>query len=235
MGSIQDEAKRIVGEKVASWIKSGMVLGLGTGSTAARAIEALGNRISAGELSGICGVATSFASEQLARQHGIRLTTLDEISLIDLAFDGADEVDSNLNLIKGRGAAQTREKIVESQAQRFVVLVDESKLVKTLGSRMPLPVEVVPMAVRPVMDVIRDLGASPEIRMGQKKDGPIVSDQGLWIVDATFDDAFDANHVNQTLLNTPGVLDHGLFLGLATDLLVGRSDGSVTHESSVGL
>jgi ribose 5-phosphate isomerase A len=231
MGSSQDEAKRIVGEKVASWIEDGMVLGLGTGSTAARAIEALGARIAAGEISNVCGVATSFASEQLARKYSIRLTTLDEVAEIDFAFDGADEVDPDMNLIKGRGAAQTREKIVESQARRFVVLVDESKLVKTLGSRMPLPVEVVPMAVRPVMDVIRSLGAVPEIRMGEKKDGPVVSDQGLWILDATFSQGFDANHVNDTLLHTPGVLDHGLFLGLATDLLVGRSDGTVSHET----
>ena len=233
MGSPQDEAKRIVGEQVASWITDGMTLGLGTGSTAAKAIEALGARIRDGALSDVCGVATSFASEQLARAHGIRLVTLDEVAGIDLAFDGADEVDPDMNLIKGRGAAQTREKIVESQADRFVVLVDESKLVETLGTRMPLPVEVVPMAVRPVMDMIRSLGADPEIRMGQKKDGPVVSDQGLWIIDATFHAAFDAADVNRRLLSTPGVLDHGLFLDLATDLLVGYADGRVEHTSKL--
>lgn len=231
MGSSQDEAKRIVGQRVASWIENGMVLGLGTGSTAAFAIEALGARIASGEITNVCGVATSFAAEQLARRYGIRLTSLDEVSEIDLAFDGADEVDPAMDLIKGRGAAQTREKIVESQARRFVVLVDESKLVDNLGSRMPLPVEVVPMSVRPVMDAIRSLGAVPEIRMGQKKDGPVVSDQGLWIVDATFHEPFDSAHVNNVLLHTPGVLDHGLFLGLATDLLVGRADGNVTHQT----
>lgn len=231
MTATQDEAKRIVGEKVASWIQDGMVLGLGTGSTAARAIEALGGRLASGELCNIRGVATSFASERLARKHQIPLVTLDEVQKIDLAFDGADEVDPDLNLIKGRGAAQTREKIVESQAERFVVLVDETKLVETLGTRMPLPVEIVPMAVRPIMDVIRSLGARPEIRMGQQKDGPIVSDQGLWIVDAMFDRMENLDVVNQTLLNTPGVLDHGLFLNMTTDLLVGRSDGSVEHHT----
>jgi len=231
MTSSQDDAKRLVGDRVASWIKDGMTLGLGTGSTAARAIEALGARLAAGEISDVRGVPTSFASERLARKYNIPLVTLDEIETIDLAFDGADEVDPDLNLIKGRGAAQTREKIVETQATRFVVLVDESKIVETLGTKMPLPVEIVPMAVRPVMDVIRSLGAVPEIRMGNRKDGPIVSDQGLWILDATFDGISDPVHVNQILLNTPGVLDHGLFLNLATDLLIGRSDGSVEHQS----
>jgi ribose 5-phosphate isomerase A len=231
LSATQEEAKRIVGEQVADWIESGMTLGLGTGSTAARAIEALGNRIASGHVADIRGVATSFASERLARQYHIPVVTLDEIDRIDLAFDGADEVDPELNLIKGRGAAQTREKIVESQADRFVVLVDESKLVQRLGSRMPLPVEIVPMAARPVMDVIRSLGAVPEIRMGQQKDGPIVSDQGLWIIDALFDGIDDLLHVNQTLLSTPGVLDHGLFLNMATDLLIGRPDGSVEHRT----
>ena len=231
MTSSQDDAKRLVGERVASWIKDGMTLELGTGSTAACAIKALGARLAAGEISRIRGVATSFASERLARKYNIPLVTLDEIDTIDLAFDGADEVDRDLNLIKGRGAAQTREKIVETQAKKFVVLVDESKLVESLGTRMPLPVEVVPMAVRPVMDVLRLLGATPELRMGRRKDGPIVSDQGMWIVDATFDGINDPADVNQILLNTPGVLDHGLFLNMATDLLIGRSDGSIKHQT----
>ncbi|HAY36768.1 MAG TPA: ribose 5-phosphate isomerase A, partial [Bacteroidetes bacterium] len=172
---------------------------------------------------------TSFASERLARQHGIPVSTLDETPELDLAFDGADEVDADMTLIKGRGAAQTREKIVAAQAARFVVLVDESKMVTRLGTKFPLPVEIVPMAAAPVMNVLRSLGAQPELRMGAKKDGPVVSDQGLWILDGMFDEIADARHVNQVLLNTPGVVDHGLFIDMATDVLIGKSDGSVEH------
>ncbi len=228
MAATQDDAKRLVAKRVAEWIEDGMILGLGTGSTAARAIESLGERITVEKLS-IRGVPTSYAAERLAGRHGIPVVSLDQIGKIDLAFDGADEVDPGLNLIKGRGAAQTREKIVASQAARFVVLVDESKLVNTLGMKMPLPIEVVPMAVRPVMDVVEVLGGRPEIRMGARKDGPVVSDQGFWIIDASFDAITDLAEVNERLLMTPGVLDHGLFVKMATDVLVGRSDGSVEH------
>jgi ribose 5-phosphate isomerase A len=226
MSDLQAAAKKAVGEHVASLISSGMTLGIGTGSTAAMAIEALGRRIAEEGLQ-VRGVATSFAAERLARQHGIGLTTLDEIPDLDLAFDGADEVDPAFTLIKGRGAAQTREKIVASRAKQFIVLVDESKMVDKLGYRMPLPVEVVPMAVTPVMKVLCALGATAEIRMGMKKDGPVVSDQGMWVVDAMFDGISDPEHVNDVLLKTPGVVDHGLFIGLATQVLVGTSEGTV--------
>lgn len=226
MSDLQVAAKRAVGEHVASLISSGMTLGIGTGSTAAMAIEALGRRVSEEGLE-VKGVATSFAAERLARQHGIGLTTLDEIPDLDLAFDGADEVDPAFTLIKGRGAAQTREKIVASRAKEFIVLVDESKMVDKLGFRMPLPVEVVPMAVTPVMKVLGALGARAEIRMGMKKDGPVVSDQGMWVVDAMFDGISNPEHVNDVLLKTPGVVDHGLFIGLATQVLVGTSEGAV--------
>ena len=228
MSDLQKAAKRAVGKQVASMIKSGMKLGLGTGSTAALAIEELGIRVREEGLD-VTGVPTSFASERLARQHGIPVSTLDETPELDLAFDGADEVDADMTLIKGRGAAQTREKIVAAQAARFVVLVDESKMVTRLGTKFPLPVEIVPMAAAPVMNVLRSLGAQPELRMGAKKDGPVVSDQGLWILDGMFDEITDARNVNEILLNTPGVVDHGLFIDMATDVLIGKSDGSVEH------
>lgn len=227
MARTQNDAKRLVGQTVAGMITSGMVLGLGTGSTAAMAIQALGERVSREGLD-VVGIPTSFASERLARENGIPLTSLDEHPLVDLAFDGADEFDPGLALIKGRGAAHTREKIVAAQAREFVVLVDESKRVSRLGERMSLPVEVVPMAVAPVMAVLRKMGASPVLRMGMKKDGPVVTDQGLWILDAAFDHGLgDLDAVNTTLLQTPGVLDHGLFVGMATTVLVGCEDGTV--------
>ncbi|NBC00263.1 MAG: ribose-5-phosphate isomerase RpiA, partial [Bacteroidetes bacterium] len=153
-------AKTAAAEAVVALVSDGMILGLGTGSTTALALEALGARIRAEGLS-VTGVPTSFAAERLARQHGIPLTTLDVAERLHLAMDGADEVDDAFRLIKGRGAAHTREKIVAAQADRFVVLVDPSKRVDTLGTRMPLPVEVVPMAAGPVERVLQRLGAKP--------------------------------------------------------------------------
>ncbi len=229
----QQAAKQAVASHVVNLIEDGMRLGLGTGSTAALAIAALGRRIAEEGLH-VVGVPTSFAAERLARQHGIPTTTFDTVDRLDLAFDGADEVDPALALIKGRGAAHTREKIVAAQADRFVVLVDDSKLVDQLGTRMPLPVEVLPMACTPVMRTLEALGARPELRMGQAKDGPVVSDQGFWIIDAHFANGIaDAVTLNRTLLDLPGVLDHGLFLSLATDVLIGyRDDGRVEVRSS---
>jgi len=226
MTRTQDDAKRRVGEEVAGWIDNGMTVGLGSGSTAARAIEALGRRVAAEGLH-IVGVATSIASERLAESLGIRVVRLDDVDAIDLAFDGADEVDGDFNLIKGAGGAHTREKIVAAQARRFVILIDESKRVTRLGSRMPLPVEIVPMAVRPVTRRIESLGGRPDLRMDDAQNGPYLTDQGFWILDAAFDGIDNPITLDRELLMTPGILDHGLFLGMATDVLVGTSDGRV--------
>jgi ribose 5-phosphate isomerase A len=218
--------KKLVGEAVAAMVEDGMKVGLGTGSTTAFAIEALGLRIRNEGLN-IIGTPTSFAAERLARQYGIPLVTLDEIEALDLAMDGADEVDPNLNLIKGRGAAHTREKVVAQLAKRFVVLVDDSKMVAQLGTKMPLPVEVLPMAISPVMRRLAALGGNPELRMGKMKDGPVVTDQGFWIVDVHFPQGIaDAHLLNTQILQMEGVLDHGLFLNMATDVLIGKNDGT---------
>jgi ribose 5-phosphate isomerase A len=222
------KGKIAAGNKAVSLIEDGMTVGLGTGSTAAVAIEALGKRIKQEGLS-IIGTPTSYAAELLAKAQDIPLCDLDAVEEIDIAFDGADEVDGSLNLIKGRGAAHTREKVVASLARRFLVLVDESKMVNRLGVIMPVPVEVIPMAAFPIMRRLEALGARPEIRISQGKDGPVVSDQGFWIIDAHFDGIPDPYRLDTELKNTAGVLDHGLFLGLATDVLVGADDGSVRH------
>lgn len=221
--------KRKVGEVLAGWIAPGMTLGFGTGSTATAAMEALAHRCKTEGLQ-VRGVPTSFASEQCARALGLPLTSLDEVDTLDLAFDGADEVDPALRLIKGRGAAHTREKIVASQANRVVILVDDSKIVTKLGTRMPVPVEIVPMALRPVSRLIERLGGRPELRMGKAKDGPVVTDQGLWVLDAHFPEGLsDPEAVAEALDRCPGVLEHGLFLGMATDVLVACGDGRVEH------
>jgi ribose 5-phosphate isomerase A len=224
----QNTAKKIAGEKAAGWIADGMHVGLGTGSTAAYAITELGRRIRDEGLR-ITGVPTSFAAERLAREHGIPLASLDEVEYLDFALDGADEVDPAFNLIKGRGGAHTRERVVAALARRFVVMVDASKLVRTLGEKMPLPVEVLPMACAPVLRGLKELGAEPEVRTGSGKDGPTVTDQGFWIIDARFSGIADPRQLAATVRSLPGVLDHGLFVELATDVLIGAPDGTVRH------
>lgn len=222
-------AKAAAGQAVASWVESGMRVGLGTGSTTAYAIQALGARIQTEGLD-VIGTPTSFAAERLAREAGIPLATLDEIHDLDLAFDGADEIDPDLHLIKGRGAAHTREKVVASLARRFVVLGDPSKQVARLGTKMPVPVEVLPMAATPVAHRLETLGGQPELRMGQKKDGPILTDQGFWVWDVTFENGIaDPAELDRAIRMIPGVLDHGLFIDMATDVLIGKADGSVEH------
>ena len=233
-----EDAKRAAGEAAAALVESGMRLGLGTGSTTAFAIEAVGRRIREEGLD-VAGVPTSFAAERLARQHGVPLLTLDDLGLdtlapeaaaLDLAMDGADEVSPTLDLTKGRGAAQVREKVVAALAARFVVLIDPSKEVERLGTRMPVPVEVLPMAQPAIARALRGLGAEPVLRMGQSKDGPVVTDQGLWVIDAHFAGGIaEPRPLASALDALPGVLGHGLFLGMATDVLVGTAAGEVRH------
>jgi ribose 5-phosphate isomerase A len=226
-----DAAKQAAGRAASQLVDDGMRLGYGTGSTTAYALEALGERVRTGGLT-ITGVPTSHAAERLARQHGLPLTTLGDVERLDLALDGADEIDDEGRLIKGRGAAHTREKVVATQAERVAILGDPRKRVDRLGASVPLPVEVLPMAATPVMRRIEALGATPEVRTGSGKDGPVVTDQGFWVVDATFPDAIaDPAAVGQALAACPGVLDHGLFLGLTTDVFIGAPDGSVDHAT----
>ncbi|NJR51374.1 MAG: ribose-5-phosphate isomerase RpiA [Leptolyngbyaceae cyanobacterium CSU_1_3] len=214
--------KQQVGVAAAARVQSGSIVGLGTGSTTAYAIQALGDRLKSGDLKDIKGVPTSFQAIVLARQYGIPLVTLDEIGSIDLAIDGADEVDPQKNLIKGGGAAHTQEKIVDSLAAQFIVVVDGGKLVDRLGSTFLLPVEVIPMAVTPAMRAIAKLGGKPELRMGIKKAGPVVTDQGNLVIDVKFDRIDNPAELEKTLNNIPGVLENGLFVGVADVVLIGE-------------
>lgn len=214
--------KQQVGKAAAERVKSGSIVGLGTGSTTAYTIQFLGERLKSGELKDIVGVPTSFQAEVLARQYGIPLTTLDVIDRIDVAIDGADEVDPQLNLIKGGGAAHTREKIVDTLAEQFIVVVDSSKLVDKLGSTFLLPVEVIPMAYAPVMRAIEKLGGKPQLRMGVKKAGPVITDQGNMVIDVKFDSIDDPAGLEKALNNIPGVLENGLFVGVTDLVLVGE-------------
>lgn len=224
--------KQEVGRAAAAQVKSGTVLGLGTGSTTAFAIQFIGERLASGDLSDIKGVPTSFQASVLAKKYGIPLTTLDEVDRIDLAIDGADEVDPKFNLIKGGGAAHTREKIVDGLAEAFIVVVDSSKLVDKLGSTFPLPVEVLPMAIAPVTRALEALGAKVELRMGVNKDGPVITDQGNMVLDAKFDAIANPVEMEQSINNIPGVLENGLFVDVATEVLVGEvKDGKASVRS----
>ncbi|MBE8996068.1 ribose-5-phosphate isomerase RpiA [Microcystis aeruginosa] len=214
--------KQEVGKAAANLVQSNSVVGLGTGSTTAYAIEYLGARLQSGEISNIVGVPTSFQAQVLARKYGIPLTTLDVIVKMDIAIDGADEVDPQKNLIKGGGAAHTQEKIVDSLADIFVVVVDGNKLVDKLGSTFLLPVEVLPMAMTPVMLKLEALGGKPSLRMGVKKAGPVVTDQGNLVIDVKFDSIDDPADLERTINNMPGVLENGLFVGVADLILVGE-------------
>jgi ribose 5-phosphate isomerase A len=221
--------KQEVGRAAAAKVKSDTIVGLGTGSTTAFAIQFLGDRLASGELKNIKGVPTSFQASVLAKKYGIPLTTLDEVDRIDIAIDGADEVDPQFNLIKGGGAAHTREKIVDGLAEEFIVVVDSSKLVDKLGSTFALPVEVLPMAVAPVTRALEGMGAQVELRMGVKKDGPVITDQGNMVLDAKFDAIANPAEMEKTINNIPGVLENGLFVGVATEVLVGEvKDGQAT-------
>ena len=224
--------KQEVGRAAAAQVKSGTIVGLGTGSTTAFAIQFIGERIASGDLKDIKGIPTSFQASVLAKQHGIPLTTLDEVDRIDIAIDGADEVDPQMNLIKGGGAAHTREKVVDGLAERFVVVVDSSKLSDKIGTIFALPVEVLPMAVAPVTRALEKLGGKVEMRMGVAKDGPVITDQGNMVLDVTFNGIDNPVEMEKTINNIPGVLENGLFVGLTSEVLIGEvKDGEATVRS----
>lgn len=218
------EMKKTVGVEAARMVGQGDVVGLGTGSTAEFMIGELGRRVREENLD-IVGIPTSFDASALARRNGIPAGTLDDVDRVDIAVDGADEVDPAMNLIKGRGAAHLREKIVDGMAERFIVIVDESKLVERLGTKCPVPLEVLPMAVQPVMRAVEALGGEPVLRMAVHKDGPVITDQGNMVLDARFAGIDDPGGMERTLNNIPGILENGLFVGLATEILIGSISG----------
>ena len=215
-----DEAKRRAGESAAELPSDGDAVGLGTGSTAAHAIRALGDRVDAGL--DVRGVPTSFQSRRLAREHRIPLASLDEVGAVDVAIDGADQVAGG-HLIKGGGAAHAREKIVDAAADRFVVVADPSKLADALDRAVP--VEVLPAARTVVADAVRDAGGDPTLRAAERKDGPVVTDNGNLVLDCAFGRVDDPEALSRTLSAVPGVVEHGLFVGLADELHVGGDDG----------
>jgi len=217
-----EHMKQLACQRAAQEVQDGMVLGLGTGSTVYYFLQELGRMVREGIR--LTGVPTSVRTAEIATRLAIPLTTLDDHPHLDLAVDGADEVDAHLNLVKGAGGALLREKIIAASADRFVVVVDAGKVVTQLGARYPLPVEVVPFGHTPAIRVLEGLGARVTLRRGT--DGqPWVSDNGNYILDCHFGPIPDPGALQEELLAIPAVVDSGLFLNMTDMAIVGQADG----------
>ena len=225
--------KRAAGLEVAGLVEAGMRIGLGTGSTVAHFLMFLSERINRGGLRNVLGVPTSLWTAQRARDLGIPLTSLAEHPFLDLTIDGADEVDPNLNLIKGLGSALLREKMVAQASSRLAIIADDAKVVNRLGQISPVPVEVVQFGWEVHDQFLKDLGARPVIR--QRDDGqPLTTDNGNYIIDCHFPDGIaDPQALDAALAGRAGIVESGLFLGMATEVIIGARDG-VRHSFRQG-
>ncbi len=228
----KEDLKRRAAARALEEVRGGMKLGLGTGSTARHFVELLGEKVRGGL--DVIGVPTSEATRADAERCGVRLTTLDQIDHLDLTVDGADEVDVRLDLIKGGGGALLREKIVAAASDRMIVIADESKWVEQLG-RFPLPVEVIPFGLsatrRAIEKALTQVGAAGELKLRSGKDGhAFVTDGGHWIVDAHLGRIPDAPRLAELLAAIPGVVEHGLFIGIASTVVLAGAEGIRTVE-----
>lgn len=222
----QDELKKIAAYKAVEFVESGMVLGLGTGSTAKHAIDRIGELLRQGKLKNVIGIPTSKMTHEQAISCGIPLADLDSYPVVDLAIDGADEVDPYLNLVKGRGGSLLREKMIESACKKFIAIVDESKLVKHLGgSGLAMPVEVVPFcwkfSAERLKNLFEESGCVVKLRTLPGKEEPYVTDNGNYIIDLYFKkDIGDLGTASDAILRLPGIVEHGMFLDMATTVIV---------------
>jgi ribose 5-phosphate isomerase A len=223
-----EDLKRQAAERAVEYVRSGMIVGLGTGSTAVYAIRRLGALLAEGDLSRIVGIPTAEVTAREAERCGVPLGALDDHPSIDVTIDGADEIDPHLNLIKGLGGALLREKIVAAASRRFIIVADERKRVDRLGIQTPVPVEVVPFARRPTADYLASLGARVVER---RRDGRrFITDEGNVILDCHFNGLNNPQEMAQLIRAQPGVVEHGLFLGLATEAIVAGARGVVLYE-----
>jgi len=220
----KDDAKRTAGIKAAEYIKNGMIVGLGTGSTVVYTMEKLAERIKSESLF-IKGVPTSIQTALRARSFGIPLISSDEFESIDITIDGADQIDRNLYLIKGRGAAHVRERIIADASEELIIVADESKLCDELSG--PVPVEVIPFALGHVISRLIQMGGRPEIREGLKKDGPVFSDNGNIIIDYHPEKISDPIRLESLINNIPGVVSCGIFTEFSkkTIIIIGTENG----------
>ncbi|CAL5396672.1 unnamed protein product [Camellia sinensis] len=227
----QDELKKVAAYKAVEFVKSGMVLGLGTGSTAKHAVDKIGQLLRQGDLKDIVGIPTSKMTHEQALSLGIPLSDLDSHPVLDLAIDGADEVDPYMNLVKGRGGSLLREKMIEGCCKKFVVVVDESKLVKHLGgSGLAMPVEIVPFCwkftAQRLQLLFNEVGCVAKLRTCSENGQPFVTDNGNYIIDLYFEkDLGDLNAASDAILRNPGVVEHGMFLGMATTVIIAGGRG----------
>ena len=217
-------AKKTAALEAIKHVQEGFVVGLGSGTTAAYAVQEIGERVRQKDLH-VLGVPTSHQALKLAVSCGIPLTTLDEHPQLDLTIDGADQIDRGLNLIKGMGGALMREKIVASAAKQFVVVADETKLAEKLGTNHPIPLEVMPFALPTVIVKVQELDGKPVLREGEGKVGPVVTDNGNFIVDVEFGPVDAVDELDVKLKLVPGVLETGLFVGMADVVYVGGRSG----------
>lgn len=213
--------KQVAGERAIEYVRDGMVVGLGTGSTAYFAIKRLGMMVSQGL--DIIGIPTSVQTEEIAKESGIPLSNLEEHPEIDVTIDGADEVDPNLDLIKGMGGALLREKIVASASRIEVIVVDTSKIVDILGTKSHLPVEVNKFGWKICFERLKAFGC--DVRLRKRDDDIFITDNGNYIIDCSFESITDPKGLESKINNLPGVMENGLFLGLADFVIIGTEDG----------
>ena len=220
--------KQHAAEAAVEYVKDGMIVGLGTGSTTEFAVKKLGERVRDGLA--IRGIPTSDVTKVQAEEEGIPLIDFSETMYIDLTIDGADEIDVNLNMIKGGGAALLREKIVASASKEEIIIVSHEKFVKQLGS-FPLPVEVIPFGWQIIFNQLETLGGSPDLRLKQGQ--PLLTDQGNYIIDCRFRQIIDAAQLEQRLNMIPGVVENGLFTGLCTRMIMAEGEKIVVKERGI--
>lgn len=218
-------AKRRAAEAAATHVEDGNVIGLGSGSTAKHFIEVIGSDLRSGKIRGVLGVPTSHQAAADSVKAGIPLTSLDEHPELDLTVDGADQIDGKLDAIKGGGGALLREKVIASASEAYILIADERKLTRDLGSGCPLPLEVLPFSLGSVLLKIKRLGAGAVVRAGQGKLGPVVTDNGNFIIDADFGAIADPSGLERDLKAIPGVIETGLFLGYAGLAYIGAGEG----------
>ena len=221
--------KREAAERAVAFVQSGMVVGLGTGSTAVWAVRRIGALLADGQLQRIVGIPTAEVTAREAERCGVPLGSLDDYPSVDVTIDGADEIDPALNLIKGLGGALLREKIVAAASRRLVIVADESKRVTQLATRAPVPVEVIRFARRPVAGYLASLGARVVER--QRDGRPFITDEGNVILDCHFAGLGDPREMARLIRAQPGVVEHGLFLGMATEAVVAGAGGVVVLEA----
>lgn len=221
---ITNRLKNLASVRAVEHVKSGMVIGLGSGTTAEFAISEIAKRVKGGKLSSIICIPSSIKTEQFAGNLGLNIISFGEIAEIDITIDGADEVDKSLNLIKGGGGALLREKILAQNSKRNIIVVHESKLSEKLGEKWSVPVEVLPFALETESRYIRELGADVSLRI-DKDDTPFVTDQNNFILDADFGVIENLARLTSQLEKRAGIIEHGLFIDTADEVIVGCSDG----------